>query len=383
MRIVHIGASRSVDTVNGVNMVVWLLASAQASAGHRVGLVLPLPPDARTRDFAEQHRLDLTFVDGKWYLPGDLGVAAWLQAFGTEIVHFHSVFTPWHARIAATLRARHIPYVITPHGGLAPATLARGSLKKRLYAMLIERRRMRHAAAIISLAAAESSDIAAFLPDYPGDIPEIENPVPPPPEFTRAEPTDRPYLLYLGRFGVEQKGMDLAIELARRLPGLDFRMHGRPDPFDAAHLTDLVKAAPGNIAFLPPVFGAAKWSLLAGATAYLQPSRTDASPVSVAEALLVGTPVIATRRMYVSEKLAAASVGVMIDVDPDIAAGQIQEFLADRALRVAACERARGYARQAYDPRRAAARHIEAYAASLHRLAGRRRLRALGLDRAA
>src|SRR6266581_1827813 len=60
-----------------------------------------------------------------------------------DVVHLHSVFTLPNALLAEQIRA---PYAVSPHGGYAPASLARSSVRKKIYALLVERRLLRRAA---------------------------------------------------------------------------------------------------------------------------------------------------------------------------------------------------------------------------------------------
>src|SRR5690606_29980626 len=62
-----------------------------------------------------------------------------ILAWRPDVVHFHSVHVGWFIGTARQLRRRHIPYVVTPHGGFAPGRLARVGPVVHAYIRTLER----------------------------------------------------------------------------------------------------------------------------------------------------------------------------------------------------------------------------------------------------
>ena len=227
-----------------------------------------------------------------------------LRAKPPDIVHFHSVFVPHQAVLARALRARGIPYVVTPHGGLSPHVLARGRFKKWWYAALVERRRFEKAAAVTALTPGEVREVRAFAPRYVGAIPVVPNPV-----DTRLLESmspqvrgDRPVVTFLGRFDVLHKGIDRLYRIAELVPEADFHLYGTGHEPTQAWLAELDRRRPANLERRSPVFDEAKVAVLLASSVYIQMSRWEGFPVSVAEAMAVGVPVA------VSEDLHFASI---------------------------------------------------------------------------
>src|ERR1051326_3886354 len=81
-----------------------------------------------------------------------------------DLVHLHSVFTLPNALLASRLRA---PYVLSPHGGYAPASLGRSAIRKKIYAQFIERRLARRAALRVALTETEAGDLIRFGANEP------------------------------------------------------------------------------------------------------------------------------------------------------------------------------------------------------------------------
>ena len=69
-----------------------------------------------------------------------------------------------------------------------------------------------------------------------------------------------------------------------------------------------------------PVYGEAKWSLLAGSAGLVHPSRWDACPTTVLEAASIGAPILTTPHPL-GRFLAARGGAVVVDARADALAG--------------------------------------------------------------
>jgi glycosyltransferase involved in cell wall biosynthesis len=107
------------------------------------------------------------------------------------------------------------------------------------------------------------------------------------------------YILWLGRFDPEHKGLDVLLEAMRRLtPGErpELRLHG-PDWRDQkARVAGMVQrlALGDSVRIEPPVYGEDKHRVLVEALGFVYPSRWDACPNSVLESISLGLPTLAT-----------------------------------------------------------------------------------------
>jgi glycosyltransferase involved in cell wall biosynthesis len=364
MRILHSSALPSPQAVDGVNAVVWGIAVEQAKAGHEVAVALGDPTDA-ARELASRHKLTLAVC------PPELRLfaARMRQVLGTwrpDVVHLHSVFTPRLAITAGLARRADIPYVATPHGGLAPRVLVRNRRRKLLYTMLVERRRLAGAGALTAVSPAEVDDLRSFVPRYRGPIEVIGNPV-----FARPATDETSRLMdgpvvFLGRFATEAKGLDRLLDVARRLPGVCFRIYGEGPDRDM-----LVREAPDNVTICTPVFGSAKAAVLAGARLYLQPSRWDALPMSLLEAMMSGVPCGVSQDVPLASVIGSQDLGLVLPSRVDEAAGRIEATLADVEQLDAWAAAGRRYAEAHYSAPVVAATYVELYhRVLLHRRGG-------------
>jgi glycosyltransferase involved in cell wall biosynthesis len=361
MHIVHAGASATPNQVNGLNQMVWTVARHQARMGHRVDLILTEPPSpdgmAAARDWG------ITLIQAPPLLKGGL---SWWPPASADVLHAHSVFIPMQAFLCAAARRHGVPYVITPNGGVNPNILRRGALKKGVYSRLVEQPRFLAAAAITAVTPMEEEEIRAFVPGFRGAVPCIHNPV----DMTALTAADadgdrmargsaKPRLVYMGRFDIAHKGLDLLLDTARRLPECELVLYGN----DAAALGGL--SLPDNARLHSPVYGADKITALRGADLYIQTSRWEAFGVSVAEAMALGVPCAITETMSLAPIFTSADLGLVLPFDAAGAAERLRHALGDPGTLESWSARARHYAIRRFSPDAIAHDYLATYEAML------------------
>jgi peptidoglycan/xylan/chitin deacetylase (PgdA/CDA1 family)/glycosyltransferase involved in cell wall biosynthesis len=371
MKIWHIGASSNPNRVDGVSRTVWLLSREQSRLGHEITLVLDTAPEPEAVRVARENNVQLLEVSAT-FLNYASEIRHLLETHRPELVHMHSVFIPRQAAMARVLRSMGIPYVITPHGGLAPQVLRRGVIKKSAYAMLRERPRFMGAAAIGTVTPAEGRAVKMFIPDYRGPVRWLPNPVDADQLAGRrwAGVGATPSLAFLGRFDVVVKGIDILIAIARSVPEMAFHLYGTEDPKTLPQLNELRRNLPGNLQFHAPVFGAEKVSMLSKSSLYLQPSRWEGFPISVAECMYLGVPTAVTDTLDIAQLFFQENLGLVIPMDPQRAAAQLRAAFVEPARLDAWSQRAKAFASEFFEPEAAAQRHIEFYKDILSHHAG-------------
>jgi len=316
---------------SGVDIAVWPMLKAQRVAGASVSvLMLGDPSHAAT---AEAANADIELLvarrAGYWTLGRDSSSILDL-ACRHDIVHFHSVFVPAHAQLARKLRARGLPYVVTLHGGL---NLWRGKLKKSVYGTLVEKPYLRNARALFPLTKREE-DVTLSWIGAKSQVPqliEIPNSIPSAPfggpQWT--VPT-RQRLVYLGRFDVMKKGIDRLVDIARNMPEVEICAYGNATPPEVPEFEKLCRSElPKNFLFHSSIYGGEKSEALLSASMYLQPSRDDAFPMSIVEAMRLGVPVGLTRGCAISDQIREKDLGLIIPDDPAEAAAVLSAALRD------------------------------------------------------
>lgn len=367
MNIWHVGGAPSPRTVDGINAVIWTVAAAQAEIGHQVLIVLTEPPQAEALAFAGEAGLEVAHLPAHvWgYERGPLNQL--LRDHRPDIVHMHSVFVPKQASLADRLRALGIPYVITPHGGLIPAVQQRGRAKKSIYRRLIEGPRFMGAAAVGEVTPNGEGDVHAFVPRYRGPVRWIPNPVNAKLFDDACWKPDRDpqRLVFLGRFDVVHKGIDILVETARRTPEAQFELYGNDHTPTKERLEGLRRSLPPNVAIRPPIFNQEKVCALTSATMYIQMSRWEALSISILEAMYAGVPPVITETMSMAPIIREHDAGLVVPLDPARAAPLISAALNDPAQLQNWSHNARRYARATFAPRPVAETYIRLYEEAL------------------
>jgi glycosyltransferase involved in cell wall biosynthesis len=342
LRIWHVNVARGASTVDGITVAIGELSAHQRRLGHDVTVMTDVPGQ-------------LVGADGE--LP--------------DVVHLHSVFRPAHALLAGRLRRAGIPYVTSPHSGLAPGGLHRQWARKRLYIALAERRLLTGAAAVLCLTATEAQEARAVAGHnvrcavVPNIAPAILS------TTTRWAPTSgRPKLVCLSRFDVWQKGLDKLAAVAAQVPDVDVCVYGEQDGNQPARTEQLRSLAPTNFYLRPPVRTAEKQRILSEAVLYVQLSRWEGLSMSVIEAMAHGTPCAVSSYIARSMGLADNCSVLTLSSTPADAAAQIRAALEDPRTLQSMAHRARAHAAATYDGPTVAAQSVAAYLAvlpSVHR----------------
>jgi glycosyltransferase involved in cell wall biosynthesis len=330
-------------------------------------IVVTEPPGEDALAFARAAGLDVVHLPARlWgYERGPL--RRLLDDHLPDIVHMHSVFVPKQATLARQLRSRGIPYVITPHGGLIPAVQQRGRLKKAIYRRLIEQPRFMGAAAVGEVTPNGEGDVRAFVPGYRGPVRWIPNPVSAAlfeDACWKPDPAQK-RLVFLGRFDVVHKGIDILVETARLVPEAQFELYGNDHAPTLARLEQLRRSLPPNVAIQPPIFNQEKVCALTSATMYIQMSRWEALSISILEAMYAGVPPVITEPMSMAPILREHDAGLVVPLDPARAAPLISAALNDPAQLRQWSHNARRYARATFAPRPVAETYIRLYEEAL------------------
>ena len=231
------------------------------------------------------------------------------DASSFDLVHIHAVYL-WTGVAAARAAARAaVPYVISPRGMLVPE-LIRGKsyVAKSAWLQLMERRGFARASAIHFTSQLEWDDakrVGLPLPApvvLPNGI-DLESR----PDIRREDQT----LLFLGRVNWK-KGLDRMIERLPSLPGVRFVVAGN----DEEELTPRLRVLAENLGvaervdFVGPVYGHAKNELLASATLFVLPSRSENFGNAVLEALAMETPVVLSPEVGLADQVVTAGAGI-------------------------------------------------------------------------
>lgn len=348
----------------GPIVAVHGLCRALVARGHEVDVfttnvdgpqTLSVPTGAaHDVDGVQVHYFDAQFRRLYW----SRGMKRALRHIGTyDVVHIHAVYLWPGVAAARAARRSGVPYLISPRGMLVPELVrARNRVVKSAWLRLIERRGFAGAASIHFTSALEMEDakrVGLPLPS-PVVIPNgVEAGAPP------AVRRERDMLLFLGRI-TWKKGIEQVIDALPSLPGVRFVVAGN----DEEHLVPRLQARAAvrgvaeRVEFVGPVYGAAKDELLARATVFVLPSRSENFGNAVLEALAMQTPVVLSKGVGLADEVVAAGAGA-------IGIESLPSLLADPELRERMGTQGRALVESRFAWGRIAAEMEEAYRCSI------------------
>jgi glycosyltransferase involved in cell wall biosynthesis len=329
MKILHVIAAVHRQG-GGTSEVVPRICLAQKNAGYEVSLMALKTSDISSQtELAIRSGVDVAFVDGMVRCPVIRSIGYAPKFYGmveeaisrSDIVQLHGLwmYPVWAAAKAA--RKLKKPYVVMPHGFLAPERLKISRLKKLLAAKLFDHKMLSCAKAIIATSEREAQDIRAFGIDNPICIIPLGLDAAAFDASSRVVKGKKKTLLYFSRF-TPIKGLDMLAEAWSMLwplfPDWKLRMVGPDDRGYVRKVKQMfsAKCDAGSYVIEGPVFDEEKLNVLKSADVFVLPTRSENWSLAVAEAMASGLPVVCTKGAPWS-CLNEINAGVWVDVSVD------------------------------------------------------------------
>ena len=245
-------------------------------------------------------------------------MAKGLSVWAPDIVHLHSLWLHPSRSVHQWARKTGRPYMISPHGTLAPAALRFSPLKKRIASALYQSRTLDDATCLHATCDAEFEEIRAFgltqaVAVVPNGIRIADFP-------ESSVSTKRKSVISLGRVH-PKKGLDRLVRAwAEVEPSFSDWTLEIVGPSEIGYAADLRSLATEldlkRVRIEDAIFGAEKIRRLTEASLFALPTLNENFALTVAESLSCGTPVIATMGAPWSG-LAQQGCGWWIDHGPE------------------------------------------------------------------
>jgi glycosyltransferase involved in cell wall biosynthesis len=263
-----------------------------------------------------------------------------------DVIHLHQGRDLLTASAGWMAHARSLPYVVQTHGMIGPDDRQRA----KLIDALSIRRVLTDAARVLSLNEEEDLALQQVLPGI--RTTRLRNGIDEAPELPGPDPDARPVVLFMARLNRRKRVMAfalLAVALLERGVDADFVATG-PDEGDLKEFLDFVaeKGWSERIRYEGAVEPSRVRERLASATVYVLPSVDEPFPMTVLEALSVGTPTVVTDSCHIGADLAERGA---VTVSPPAASQlteAVHELLIDPDKRAAMGEAGRRAIREAY-----------------------------------
>jgi len=337
MRIAHVVTYVSTDGAFGGPVAVALAQTEElARRGHNVDLLAGWDGRAALPAMEVTHRLFPVRRIGPSF--GGLvapGMWSWLRGHGQEydVVHVHL------ARDAITLSAAHIArslgrrLVLQPHGMIMPD----GRLKARMIDAAATRRTLRTAAATLVLTEDERAGLLGVAGSQLSGLRMIPNGIPAPAGPVGVVREAPPLVMFLARLH-PRKGVLAFAEAARILieRGWDarFEILG-PDEGDLAPLEHYLAEHDllARVRYRGAVPQGRARDELRRASVYVLPAVREVFPMTVLEALSVGTPVVVGADCGIAPELDRRGAATVTEASPGALADAVADMLKSGRLR--------------------------------------------------
>jgi glycosyltransferase involved in cell wall biosynthesis len=314
MEIIHVVLGKAnPDRMNGVNKVVYQLATQQKNAGQNVsvwGITRDCTHNYPARVFEtrlfkaykNKFRLDPEFINAL----GDLK--------GKPVFHLHGGFNPIFFSVSKALHKSGIPFVFTPHGAYNKIAMEKSWLTKKLYMRLFEKHVIKTSASIHCLGNSEVAGTKTIYPKAKYElIPygfESETGIMSIPDYHKF------IIGFCGRIDIYTKGLDALIAafgtIRKQIPQAELWIIG--DSREKETLKRMIdRIGSTNITLWGSKYGAEKDDLIRQMHVFAHPSRNEGLPSSVLEAASMGVPCVVTTATNVGNTISKHGCGAVID----------------------------------------------------------------------
>jgi glycosyltransferase involved in cell wall biosynthesis len=293
-----------------------------------------------------------------------------------DIVHVHGVWDPLLLAASRLAAKAGKPLVCTPHGMLAPWSMARRWVRKWPYYRALVRPMLSRAAAFHFITRAEADSADRWLPtgaaslvvpiilseEFYGALTSREDAL----NYFPQIPGGGPWVLFLSRIH-PKKGLPRLISafpaVLGAFPKAQLVIAGSGDPSYVAEMRRLADGAgiAGSAHFVGPVSGPAKVALYRRAAILAVPSSQENFGMVFAESLACSTPVLLTPQVDLHHEIMAVGAGFLAEANPAAVAGRLVEAMREPARLEAAGKAGRRWVLEYLRPETVAKQMVEAY----------------------
>lgn len=265
---------------------------------------------------------------GRLRIPRDIAS----EVESDDVVVLHSAWVAHNLYAARSLRSRGRSYIVVPHGGYDPNVISTRPLLRRLWGTA-ERRMLEGAAATHVFFESEAPQVRHLAPTGEVVVAPTGHPGEPP-YWTGGNG----HLVWIGRYDIRHKGLDLLIDAVASLPAAErptVRLHGRDSANTRADVEALVerRGVAAWVSVAGPIVGPEKRELLRTAAGYVHPSRWECHSIAALEALSSGIPVLISRGAQIASALDRSAAAIVVSPDVgSLAAGLRRMSTPDRSM---------------------------------------------------
>lgn len=316
MEIIHLILGKAnPNRMNGVNKVVYQLATKQAESGKNVavwGITKELSHNYEERNFET-----ILFMAKKNPFFIDCALKESIKSKrGKAVFHLHGGWIPVYSTISRFLSKNNIPFVITPHGNYNSVSMLRSGFKKKLYFLLFEKYLLRRVHKVHLLGESEVEGLQKLFPNnkshlfpYGFDVSEVK-------KFKKKEEGD--FIIgFMGRLDIFHKGLDILIKSFRKFqdiePNSKLWIIGDSDERPMLKKIIAENNLEKEVVLWGSKFGKEKDELMQKMHIFVHSSRMEGIPTSVLEASNLGIPSVVTKATNIGSYLKIRNAGIAVE----------------------------------------------------------------------
>lgn len=317
MEIIHIALGKvNPQRMNGVNKVVYNLATEQARAGMNVS-VWGISGSIE-HDYPERNFQTILFRKQKFPFALPEHFAEAVRNTSPETVfHIHGGFIPVFYSIARLLKSENRRFIFTPHGSYNRIAWRKSKWMKMIYFSLFERRMLQRSSVVHVLGKSESEGLNHLLKGL--DVQRV------PYGFELGESfpmfksvNNEDYIIgFCGRIDVYTKGLDVLLDAFSKFVKENGEailwIIGDGPERGALESKCLNLGISDKVKFWGSKYGSEKDELLAQLNLFVHPSRNEGLPTAVLEAASLGIPCLVSEATNLGDEIRKANAGVVID----------------------------------------------------------------------
>lgn len=233
------------------------------------------------------------------------------------------------------VRKSQIPFVIIPRSELTEQAQSKKKIKKKIGNMLYFNSLARNASAIQYLSEQEKKESEKQWKTKSFIIPNGTDVMV---DYEKKFSHDRMHAVYIGRYEMYQKGLDILVEAVTKRQDLlrqnNFKitMYGVDQEGTVSQLMEDIKKLGIEDLFEinECVFGEEKRKVLLSADLFIMTSRFEGMPMGLIEALAYGLPVLVTRGTNMLDEIKGSKAGWIAENDANSVAHAFEMMIRDK-----------------------------------------------------
>lgn len=315
MEIIHLILGKAnPERMNGVNKVVYQLATSQKEQGREVAIW------GITRDLSrnfEERAFTTTLFPASGFpfsVHKSLRKAIEKKAGSNTVFHLHGGWIPVYSTLSRLFNRNNIRFVITGHGAYNTIAMQQSKWMKKIYFSLFEKQLLQRAAKVHSIGQSEVEGLDQIWPNKKNRL--LPYGFQPQKSEIQREPNPEAFTIgFVGRLTTWTKGLDLLMDAFAEFQKVESRsklwiVGDGPGKVDLEKIIEQKEIS--NVVLWGSKYGIEKEKLISQMHVFVHPSRNEGLPASLLEAASSGVPLIVSEQTNMAQSVREFEAGIAL-----------------------------------------------------------------------